>query len=273
MFLAGSFQFARRFRANRLGFSLRALQFCLRSLERFMRASQILPCPLALGVGTLKILLRPLAIFMCTQQLFLRALMIRPRLLQILLCSFAIAFGPLQFFLRSFTFAMRALQILVRGLPLGLRSLSIGVCSFEVGLGALQIRLCTLPFSTCSFEIRLDATAFRCDGFFQFTPRLRCCVRGRLFGLAPRARHGLGQSAFDISSRRGDFRLEPRAPLRVNRIQFRRPPLFSVRVGALTRFMQCLFVALREIAEVGVQLGLKFGPNGVNDAAKLFLGH
>jgi hypothetical protein len=32
-------------------------------------------------------------------------------------------------------------------------------------------------------------------------------------------------------------------------------------------------MALDQTAQVGVELGLKFGPNGVNDAANLFLGH
>jgi hypothetical protein len=49
--------------------------------------------------------------------------------------------------------------------------------------------------------------------------------------------------------------------------------LLRVSIGALSRVLQRLFMALGETTEVGIQLGLKFGPNGVNDAAKLFLGH
>jgi hypothetical protein len=59
----------------------------------------------------------------------------------------------------------------------------------------------------------------------------------------------------------------------MNRIQFRGPSLFGISVGALTRLLQRLFMALLQTAQVGVQLGLKFGANGVNDAANLFLGH
>ena len=168
---------------------------------------------------------------------------------------------------------MSALQLVVCRLSIGLGAFVFGVCTFEIRLGTLEIGLRAFALGVRTFEIRLHASALGGERVFQFTPRLRCCVRGRLLGLAPRASDGLAEGAFDIRSRSGDFGLEPRPPLRVNRIQFRRPALFSVDLGALPRFMQRLLVALRQTAEVGIELGLKFGPNGVNDAANLFLGH
>jgi hypothetical protein len=59
----------------------------------------------------------------------------------------------------------------------------------------------------------------------------------------------------------------------VNRVQLRGPALLGIRLGALTRFLERLLVALGQTAEMGVELGLQFGPNGVNHPAELFLGH
>jgi hypothetical protein len=198
VFLAGSRQFTRRFSANRLGFSLRPLQFCLRALKRFMRRDQILPCLLALSVGTLEILSRLLAIAMGTQQFLLRALMITLR--------------PLQIFLRPLALAVRTQEIVVRSLAVRLRALAIRLCSFEVclcalqiGLRALQIGVCAFAFRVGSFEIRLHASTFGFNRVFQFTACLGRRVRGGLFGLGPGARHGLSEGAFDVCSRRRYF--------------------------------------------------------------------
>jgi hypothetical protein len=67
--------------------------------------------------------------------------------------------------------------------------------------------------------------------------------------------------------------MEARPPLRVNRIELCGPSLFRISLGALTRFLQRLLVALSEAAQMGIELSLKFGANGVNHAATLFLGH
>jgi hypothetical protein len=238
----------------------------LRALERFMRTHQVLPCTLAIRVGTLKIRLRPFAIGIGTQQFFLGALMISLRPLQILLRSFAIGLGALKFLLCPFTLAVRTLEIVVGGLPFGLGSLQISLRALQIGVGALAL-------GVRAFEIRLHARPFSRDGLFQFASRLCGSCRRGLFRLASCVRDGLGQRAFDFSARGGHFRFQARPPLRVDGVQLRCPPLFGVRLGTLPRFLERLLVTLRQTPQMGVELSLKLGANGVNDAADWFLGH
>jgi hypothetical protein len=147
------------------------------------------------------------------------------------------------------------------------------VGAFEIRLGTLQIDLRTLTFRVGAFEIRLGPRAFGCDRFFEFTPRLRRGLRGRLLCLSARPCNRLGKPALDFRTRRGNFGGKARIPLRVNGVQFRGPPLLRVGVGALPGFVQCLFMTLREMAQVSVELGLEFGADGVDDTANVFFGH
>ncbi|MFL6280755.1 MAG: hypothetical protein ACJ731_11630 [Vicinamibacterales bacterium] len=214
-----------------------------------------------------------LAVAVGALQLFLRALVIRLQQLEILLGSLAIGLGALQFFLCPLALAVRTLQIVVCRLAIGLRPLAVGVRSFEIRLCALEIRLRTVPFGTRLLEVRLRASALGRDGFVEFTPCLRRRVRCRLLGFTVRLRNRVSNRAIHLGAGGGDFRLKARIPLRVNGVELRRPPLVGVRVSTLTGFVQGLLVTLRQIAEVRVQLGLQFGADGVDDAAKLFLGH
>jgi hypothetical protein len=59
----------------------------------------------------------------------------------------------------------------------------------------------------------------------------------------------------------------------MNIIELRRPALLCLRLSPLTRFLHRLLVRLREISKVRIELGLQLGPDAVNDAANLFLGH
>jgi len=245
------------------------LQIFLRAFERFVRALQILLRAFALPLRSLQVVLCAFALTLGTLQIFLRALMIRLRDLEILLRSFAVGLCALQFLLGPLALAICTLQLVVCRLPIGLCALAVGVGAFEIGLCALKIDLRTLTLRVGAFEIRLGPGAFGCDRFFEFTPRLR---RG-LLCLSARPCNRLGKRALDFRTRRGNFGGEARIPLRVNGVQFRGPPLFRIGVGALPGFVQCLFMALREMAQVSVELGLEFGANAVDDTANLFLGH
>ncbi|HTH02652.1 MAG TPA: hypothetical protein VL882_20400 [Vicinamibacterales bacterium] len=259
--------------ANGLYFALYALQFLLCAFKRLVGTLQILLSAFALALRPLQLLVRSRAFALGALQFFLRPLMIGLRALQILLRSFAIGLGVLKFLLRALTLAVRALQIFVCGLAIRLRAFPIGVGSFEVGLCALQIRLRPLTLGMRAFEIGLHPRAFRRDRLFQFTPRLRGRSRCGLLGLGSCSRHRLCQRAFHFATRGGDFRLQARSPLRVNGVQLRRPALLRLGVGALTCFLEGLLVALSQTAQMGVELGLQFGANGVNHATDGFLGH
>jgi len=238
---------------------VRPLQILLRAFALTLRPLEIVVCALAFGLSPL--------------QLFLRALMISMRPLKILLRSVAIRLRSLQFVLRPLALAVRPLQIIMGRLTIGLRPFPIGMGSFEVGLGALKIRLRPLAFGVRAFEIRLHACALGRDRFFKFTSRVRGRLGRGLFRLASRARDRVVQRPLHFSSCGRHFGLETRSPLRMNRVKLRRPSLLRLSVGALTRLLERLFVALGETAQVGVELGLQFGANGVDDAANGFLGH
>jgi len=206
-------------------------------------------------------------------QLVLRSFECLVRALQLLLRGFAVGLCTLQFFLRPFALALGALKIVVRGLSIRLRSLSIGLRAFEVGLRALNISLCAFSVGVGAFEIRLRASALVRDRFFQFTARLVGRLRGGLFGLAPCAGDRLGQRALDVGACRRHLGLEARPPLHLNLVQLGGPALLGIRVSTLTRIVKRLFVTLRQIPQVSVELRLQFGANAVNHPANVFLGH
>jgi len=258
--------------ASSLDVSQGALRFCLRLLQRFLGALQILLGPLAFGVRALSVFLDAVALAVCTLQRFLPALMIRLHALEILLGPLAVGLRALQFFLYPVALFLCTLQLVVCSLTIGLGPVAIRVRAFEIGLCALKIRLRPLAFGVRAFEIRVRATALGRDCFVEFMPCLRGGVRCCLLGLTARPRY-LSKRALHLRARRRDFGCETRIPLRVNGVELRRPPLFRVRLGALTGVIDGLFVAVRQMAQVGVELGLKFRSNGVDHAAYRFLGH
>jgi len=56
-------------------------------------------------------------------------------------------------------------------------------------------------------------------------------------------------------------------------LEFCGPSLVSVGLGALTRIVNGLLVALRQATELRFKLSLKFRSNALNHAAKRFLCH
>ena len=300
MALMRFFQLARRLLTDCLDFRLRALQFALRSLDCLVGTLQILLRPFTLLVGALELLLRSLSIRLGALQVLLRPLALGLRLLQVLLRPLTFALRPLQFFLGSLALALHTLQVLVRPfsfrvcelqlllgtlalglrtlqlvvcrLTIGLGTLAIRLCAFQVGLRALKIRLRSFPIGLGTLEIRLRPSALDRYRFLEFTTCLHGRLRRGLLGFASHMGDGLSQRALHIGTSSRHFGLESRAPLSMNRLELRGPPLVRVGLGPLACLLKSLLVSLGEATQI-LELGLKLGSNLVNHTAKLFLCH
>jgi hypothetical protein len=266
---------------------VRGVTLCLRALEFFASVREIFlrTCHAALragdvGPGPLKIGLRAHDIALCT--------------LEIRLCLFEVAEGPLEIRLhaiairvrtgqiglhtlkiglRVFELAVGPLEIGLRALTVRVRTLTVCLRAFELGAGALQIRVCAFAFGLRAFQIRLRPRALRGDRFLELAACLQGRVGGRLFSLDADAL-GLGRHhALDLGAYRRNLRLEVRVPLAAGLVEPGGRALFGGSLGVASGLLDSFLMCFGETAEMGLELSLQARPYSVDDCAELILDH